>query len=661
MTTSDTLIDRLFDGRYRITRKLGAGGMANVYLAEDQELGRRVAIKILNERHANDDQFVERFRREAKNAAGLSHPNVVSIYDRGEAEGTYYIAMEYVEGRTLKDLILTRGPSPIGIAIDYTRQILQALRFAHRAGIVHRDIKPHNVIVDGDGRVKVADFGIARAGASQMTEAGSIIGTAQYLSPEQARGAPVDQTSDLYSVGIVLYELLTGTVPFNGDTPVEIAMKHLSQTPEPPSSKRHDVPPDLDKIVLRALAKDPSDRYASAEEMDADLDRVGRGLGVAPETAEAATTVLAGVGATSAGTAATMVRDAQTGQTRYQPGRYYEYDEVRPRQRSLWPWLIGLGLVLAAILGGIFVYERIQDQLAAAQPVVVPDVRGIKESNAVQQVSEKGLDPEVQRKPDNETPVGLVSSQDPLPGRKVDKGEIVVIVVSTGKVKTKVPNVVGRSQAEALQALSDAHLRWNVVDVFSDKESGIVTGQDPKAGQHVVEGAVVRINVSKGSKPVQVPNVVGQPYQSAESTLQGVGFVVARQEVDSEAPTGNVISQSPAPGNTAAKGSTVTLQVSKGPQTTALPDVTNQDVDSATAALEAAGFKVKVVRQDTDDPLQDNVVISQAPEAGTEAKPNSTVTLTVGRFVEATPPPTDTTSTDTTTTPAPTTPATTTP
>jgi eukaryotic-like serine/threonine-protein kinase len=194
---TDTFIDSLFDGRYQISRKLGAGGMANVYLAEDQELGRRVAIKVLDDRHASDEQFVERFRREAQNAAGLSHPNIVSIYDRGEAEGSYYIAMEYVEGRTLKELLVARGPSPIGIAIDYTRQILSALRFAHRNGVVHRDIKPHNVIVDGDGRVKVMDFGIARAGASQMTEAGSIIGTAQYLSPEQARGAPVDQTSDL--------------------------------------------------------------------------------------------------------------------------------------------------------------------------------------------------------------------------------------------------------------------------------------------------------------------------------------------------------------------------------------------------------------------------------------------------------------------------------
>ena len=294
MATTDQLLNTLFDGRYRIMRKLGSGGMANVYLAEDQELGRRVAIKILNDRHAGDEQFVERFRREAKNAASLSHPNIVSIYDRGEAEGTYYIAMEYLDGKSLKELILERGPAPVSVAVDYARQILAALRFAHRNGIVHRDIKPHNVLVDAEGHVKVTDFGIARAGASQMTEEGSIIGTAQYLSPEQARGTQVDQTSDLYSLGIVLYEMLTGAVPFTGDSPVEIAMKHLSATPPPLATKRPDIPNALDLVVLRALAKDPAARYQSADEMDADLERVGRGLGVSRETEEAATTVLRG-------------------------------------------------------------------------------------------------------------------------------------------------------------------------------------------------------------------------------------------------------------------------------------------------------------------------------------------------------------------------------
>src|SRR5690242_10913216 len=267
MAVSDALIGTLFDGRYRVERRLGSGGMANVYLAEDQELGRRVAIKILNDRHAHDEQFVERFRREATHAAALNHPNIVSIYDRGEAEGTYYIAMEFLDGRSLKELIVTRGPAPVHVAIDYARQILAALRFAHRNSIVHRDIKPHNVVVDDDGRLKVTDFGIARAGASQMTEVGSIIGTAQYLSPEQARGAPVDPASDLYSLGIVLYELLTGTVPFTGETPVEIAMKHLQATPEPPSAKRPEIPPDLDKVVLRALAKNPAERFHDADEM----------------------------------------------------------------------------------------------------------------------------------------------------------------------------------------------------------------------------------------------------------------------------------------------------------------------------------------------------------------------------------------------------------
>ena len=344
MATGDTIIDTLFDGRYQIIRKLGSGGMANVYLAADQELGRRVAIKILDDRHARDEQFVERFaaRRRTPQACPIQ---TSSRSTTGEAEGTYYIAMEHIEGRTVKELLVRRGPSPLGTAIDFTRQILSALRFAHRNGIVHRDIKPHNVIVDAEGRVKVMDFGIARAGAaSQMTEAGSIIGTAQYLSPEQARGAPVDQTSDLYSTGIVLYELLTGSVPFTGETPVEIAMKHLSQVPAPPSTHRPEIPRDLDYVVLRALAKSPADRYHSAEEMDSDLERIARGLESRPRRRRRRP---CSPGATSARPRPIgRPADALTSTT-YTPGRYYEYDEG-PRRGAIWPWLLALLLLVGA-------------------------------------------------------------------------------------------------------------------------------------------------------------------------------------------------------------------------------------------------------------------------------------------------------------------------
>jgi len=637
----DTMINTLVDGRYRVLRKLGTGGMANVYLAEDQELGRRVAIKVLDDRHASDDQFVERFRREAKAAAALSHPNIVSIYDRGETDGTYYIAMEYLEGPNLKELVRQGTPS-IRTAVAYTREILSALRLAHRRGLVHRDIKPHNILVDAEGRLKVTDFGIARSGPSQMTEAGSIIGTAQYLSPEQARGAPVDQRSDLYSVGVVLYELLTGTVPFTGSTPLEIAMKHLSEVPKPPSRRRPDVPPDLDRVVLRALAKNPDERYQNAPEMDADLARIERGLPVSDETAEAATAVLAGSGTE----AATAIRTAPVAPPRspYGPSTYYDY--VPPvRRRPIWPWLLALLLLVGAGVGGYYAYSKIQDELAQAKPVTVPAVEGQLVSLARENIIKAGLQPLVHRQANADFAPGKVFDQSPDPGQKTDRGNTVTIWVSTGKPLVAVPDVVGKNEDDATTALKVKGLRVNAVQIYSKDPVGTVIAQDPPAGQRIKQGSVVRINVSQGPKPITVPSVIGQSFDSAAATLQSAGFLVGRVDVDSNDPAGTVVGEDPSGGSSVQPGTRVVLSVSKGPSTTAVPDVSGLPTGTAQAQLQNAGFKVSVQKQETQDPNEDGIVISQSPQSGAQAKLGSTVVIVVGQLVSPTP------NTDTTTTP----------
>ena len=648
MATSDTLINTLFDGRYRILRRLGRGGMADVYLAEDEELGRRLAIKILNDRHAADDQFVERFRREATNAAGLSHPNIVSIYDRGEAEGTYYIAMEYLEGSTLKDLVVQRGPLPVDEAIGFARDILEALRFAHRKGLVHRDIKPHNVMCDSDRRVKVTDFGIARAGASQMTEAGSIIGTAQYLSPEQARGGAIDHRSDLYSVGVVLYELLTGTVPFAGDTPVEIAMKHLSSVPEPPSVRRPDVPEALDQIVLRALAKDPDERYQTSEEMDAELARVAEGLPVSAETAEAATQVLAGAGAID--TAATAISRAPTVVTRppagpppaYRPpSRGYYYEEPPPRSRPIWPWLVAFLLLVAAGGAVWLAWGKIQDELKQSETIPVPFEVGKKEILAVRDLRSRGFDNiKVVREKHPTVPEATIISQDPQAGDRVQKDKLITLHSSLGPPLAIVPDVRDKSLTDAIQILSDRGLKANPVDVPSTKPEGTVVAQDPGPGKKVAPRSTVRINISKGAPQVAVPTVVGQRYEDALILLQNAGFAVARSDVDSTEDKGIVIGQNPQGNSVASKGDRVTLSVSKGPTAVEVPDVVGLDEADAQAQLEDAGFVVDTRDMATTDESADGSVVEQRPAALTKVKPGSRVIIFIGRVESASTTPT---------------------
>jgi beta-lactam-binding protein with PASTA domain/predicted Ser/Thr protein kinase len=630
MAVFDTLINTLVDGRYRVLRKLGTGGMANVYLAEDEELGRQVAIKVLDHRHAADEQFIERFRREAKSAAGLSHPNIVSIYDRGETDGTYYIAMEYIDGENLKDVV-RRGPASVREAIGYVRQVLAALRLAHRRGLVHRDIKPHNVLVDSEGGLKVTDFGIARSGASQVTEAGSIIGTAQYLSPEQAKGGLIDQRSDLYSVGILLYELLTGRVPFSGSTPLEIAMKHLSEIPEPPSRHRPDIPPDLDKVVLRALAKDPDDRYQTAQDMDADLARVERGLAVSEETEEAATAVLAG-----AGIEATAIRTAPTlppPPRRYGPSTYYEYAPP-VRRRRVWPWLLALLLLVALGIGGYLAFSKIQDELAAARPVSVPPVEGMFVSLARERIVDAGLRPRVIRRPNREIAVGRVFDQAPDAGEKLDRGNTVTIFVSTGRPRVAVPDVVGLQVEDARALIEERGLDVREVAVYSTKPVGEVTGQRPRAETRLVEGSDVRINVSQGPRPVEVPDVVGLSFQDAAAELIDAGFTVVRLDVDSNEPEGTVIDQEPAGTDPQPPGTRVTLTVSRGPTTTAVPDVAGLEREDALATLRNAGFRPLVQQQDTAFEDEDGIVLAQDPLGGTQAPRGTTVLITVGRLLE---------------------------
>jgi beta-lactam-binding protein with PASTA domain/tRNA A-37 threonylcarbamoyl transferase component Bud32 len=635
MPPPDQLIGALFDGRYKILKRLGAGGMATVYLAEDQELGRRVAIKILNAKHASDEQFVERFRREASSAAALSHPNIVSIYDRGEAEGTYYIAMEVIDGRSLKELLLARGPSPIPVAVNYARQILSALRFAHRNGVVHRDIKPHNVLVDEEGRVKVTDFGIARAGASEMTEVGSIIGTAQYLSPEQARGAPVDQRSDIYSVGVVLYELLTGEAPYNGETPVEIAMKHLSAIPEPPSTKRPEVPPELDAVVLRALAKNPDDRYQTVEEMDADLSAISKGMEISETTTEAATTVLAGAGLT----APTTISRAPTRVV--PPGRpaapvppvppsgYYDLGEPPPR-RPVWPWL--LALVLAASALGV-VGWIVNGLVNEDKPVAVPLVAGIRYDLAVDKIKAYGLVPDMSRKASETVAKDIVISQRPTAGDRVLPGSKVQIVVSSGKQKLRLPSVIGLKEPDAIKKLQDAGFdNWSDKRESSPKPEGTVIDQDPAGNSEVAKGTKVVLTISSGPKQINVPNVIDKTYAQASAELKGLGFKVAREDVESSEPQGIVIGQDPPSGSTEAEGSTVTLTVSKGPSTVTVPDVTSNDLDTAIATLESAGFAYRVTYETTTDINEDGIVLDQNPPGFSEAKPGTTIVLTVGQY-----------------------------
>jgi beta-lactam-binding protein with PASTA domain len=596
--------DVLVDGRYRLVARIGSGGMADVWCATDQELGRRVALKVLHPRFAADPQFVERFRREASHAAGLQHPNVVAVFDRGEWDGTPYIAMEHIEGPTLKEIVRDRGALPPALAVDVVVQILRAARYAHKHGIVHRDLKPHNVILDEEGRVKVTDFGIARAGASQMTETGAIMGTAHYLSPEQAQGLPVDGRSDLYSIGVILYELLTGRVPFDAESPVSIAVRHVSEPPIPPAEINPAVPPALDAVTLRALAKAPEDRFQDADAFIAALQ---------------------------------AARDAPLEATAYAP----VVVEEEPRGRRWWLWLLAL-LALLAIAAGAYL-------LLQPEQATVPDVVGQPSSVAAQTLQNRGFEVDIQRVINPDVRKDHVATQNPSPGEQADEGSTVRLVVSDGPGSGTVPPVTGMEEAKAQRLLRSAGFKVASDRAYSsDVRAGRVISSSPPEGTTAEKGATVRLTVSRGPKPVDVPSVVGRSLVEARGVLEGKGFKVTETEQTSTSkPDGTVLSQSPAGGSSVKPGTSVSLTVAKAPPQVQIPDVTGDTKDEARQALRDNELKVRVVRRDVDTPDEDGMVVAQDPQAGSSVDRGTLVTITVGTF---TPPP----ASDSTPTPSPT-------
>jgi eukaryotic-like serine/threonine-protein kinase len=608
----------LVDSRYRILRRIGSGGMADVYCAEDTHLGRQVALKVLHRRFAQDQEFVERFRREASAAAGLQHPNVVGVFDRGRHDGTYYIAMEHLPGRTLKEIVEAEAPLAQERVVDLGLQILQAAGFAHRHGVIHRDFKPHNVIVDEHAHAKVTDFGIARAGASEMTETGSIMGTAQYLSPEQAQGHAVTATSDLYSIGVMLYEMLAGRLPFDGDSAVSIALKHLSEQPAPISQLRHDVHPALESVVMAALAKDPAQRWQSAEDFAEALTAAGAQVGEgAPHDTSAFVPLPAPVPVAVDGDTSAPVMAPVT-----QPER---------RRRRRWPWIV-IGLLTAALVA--FLTYLAVTALTAAETREVPRVVGRQLVQARAVLERAGFQVEETRVR-SEQDFDQVLDQDPDPGEEAEEGSTVVLEVSRGPGTVLVPGVRNLSQAQAIDELEERGLRANVDRLSSDDvRRGFAIRTVPGAGNEVERGERIQLFISSGPELVGTPGVVGLSRDSAEAQITDAGLVPAVREEESEEPEGEVISQDPAAGTELERGSTVTITVSTGVEQVVVPDVVGLEVRDAERQLRAEGLVPVRRESEVSDPTQEGRVIDQRPGTGVEVERGREVVIVIGALIE---------------------------
>ncbi|KUL45828.1 serine/threonine protein kinase [Streptomyces sp. NRRL F-4489] len=630
---------RRLGGRYELGSVLGRGGMAEVYLAHDTRLGRTVAVKTLRADLARDPSFQARFRREAQSAASLNHPSIVAVYDTGEdyVDGVSipYIVMEYVDGSTLRELLHSGRKLLPERSLEMTIGVLQALEYSHRAGIVHRDIKPANVMLTRTGQVKVMDFGIARAmgdAGMTMTQTAAVIGTAQYLSPEQAKGEQVDARSDLYSTGCLLYELLTVRPPFVGDSPVAVAYQHVREEPQPPSTFDPEITPEMDAIVLKALVKDPDYRYQSADEMRADIEAALDGQPVAATTAMGA----GGYGEQDQPTTMLRAQDPGGPKTTMLPPMNpddggYGYEERGDRRRGGQKKsnVSTILLVVAAILvlvGAIFIGKAMFTG-KKNNSVPVPNLVGktLAEAKSYGENSSfkvvKG-----DSKPCDNAKKGQITEQSPAADTTIGKGETVTVTMCSGAVKIPVPDVTGYTFDRAKQMLTaKGFTDIQQESKESDATPGTVIAQDPKAESEAAKDATITLSVAKAAPKATVPDVTGRDFPAAQKQLQDLGFTVKRgpdQNVTDPAQNGKVVAQSPGGNQQVAQGSTITLTVGKSAQT-AVPEVRGKKVKDAKQILQQAGFTN--IQFADGSPQDDNaMVMAVDPQPGTQADPAST-------------------------------------
>jgi len=637
-------MSKLLAGRYELIEKIGEGGMAVVYKAKDRLLNRYVAIKILRPEFTQDEQFLDSFKRESQAAAGLQHPNIVSIYDVGRTGNINFIVMELVDGRPLSDFIKENGHLDYKTTIDIAKQVASALAIAHKHQIIHRDVKPHNIMITSDGVAKLTDFGIARAvsKATMVADTSKIIGSVHYFSPEQARGAYVDERSDIYSLGIVMFEMLTGRVPFDGETPVEVALKHINEDVPSPAKLVPGIPPALDKVVLKATDKYQTERYKSADEMLEALKNVEF------VTQMVGDRVFAGETDNKPRRDENLVAPVMSSRREDREQEMViapanprkpkaKSDDKKKKKRAI---IIGVAAAVILALFGILYVSGIIG--GGGKEVTVPDVKGMSYSEAKEVLEAKGLKIEKADEPiaSQKIEKGKIVSQTPSKNSKVKKGRTVRVILSAGNTELKVPDLKGLSYKEAKTLLSEMGLQISKGDeVDSDSVAeGLIASQYPSAKTKVDKGDIITVNISKGKKDAVIPKLVGTTFTSesdVSATLSKYGYKLGKVSYEESYETpGTIIKQSPDAGTTAEKNTTVDIVISKAKSKATVPNLNGMTYDQAESALQSLGFSVGRVTEEENNGFTAGTVFKQYPAANSEYQTGSTVDIWIAKSGE---------------------------